>query len=176
MTVNFPEENFGKLDEPWLPNMSQFLRIRIDLMLSSVVAGAFREYLHDAARLVRERGKLLQFLEIRLATRRSKQSFNLCSHSFIQEIAEGMREIAILARGERPLRDFTAFRPMQVSWGVSEQQKKVGDYSCNCTYLGADSLNQVWSQIESVKKPDVERIFSLQEETCNDMGCRLHQS
>jgi hypothetical protein len=85
-------------------------------------------------------------------------------------IAGSMRELALVCRNQEREKNTS----LQVSWGVSEEQKRAGDYSCQCTYLSATYLHRLWSCIYS-NNDDMCRDLVLLEETCQHMGCTLHR-
>ncbi|KAF2022769.1 hypothetical protein EK21DRAFT_95456 [Setomelanomma holmii] len=89
-----------------------------------------------------------------------------------RRIADGMHELSTLCHEQAQTE---GKRPLQVSWGISEEQKRAGDYSCVCTYLCASYLQRLWSCICNDAGEDTYDDVVLSEETCQQMGCKLHR-
>jgi hypothetical protein len=59
-------DSFRGLDQDWLPDMRQFSRIRIDVILPSLTSEILRDYFDAIVGMLRERALSVQILEVRI--------------------------------------------------------------------------------------------------------------
>lgn len=158
------------------------MRIRIDLLLACHtldtilgLTGIICECFRRIATLLQERALGLQFLEIRFGT--YSLPIRLARYKDVikyKAVLEGMREFSENFSRAR-MKISTERGPLNICWGISERQKKAGDYSCTCTYFCARSLEQVWKRVcyrPEIGAEDAECTLAV--ENCRHMGCKLH--
>jgi hypothetical protein len=177
ITVTSTADIFHGFDKNWSPlNMDHFLHIRVDLILHRVTQKIVRECFSRVASLLQEHTQSLQFLEFRIGLLEPQVTSPVREVGFqlvIEDIADGMRGLADFFQ-ESKADESSEYKRLHISWGVSEQQKSVGDYSCACIYLRATYLNQLWSFICGGLVGDSKDVgLAVLEENCQDMGCKL---
>ena len=179
VTVTSIEDKLCDLDQIWLPSMSRFLRIRVDFVLACVTTETMFECFRRVAALLLERALSLQFLEVRIGYSHANASAAVRDHGFAlvvsyDDVANSMRELVPLLQSQER-RKGREYKPLQITWGVSEAQRMQRDYSCACTYLSASFLQRVWSYVRGEPEKDGEAGgLLLAEEDCRPLGCRLH--
>ena len=162
-----------------LPDLGRFLHVRVDVILGAIIPETLIDRLFRVANLLEQRASALQFLELRIASSHVSGTANSHTHSFVHKldssnVLDSIRAIATLVRRMQPRKDFLNLRSLDVNMGISDSQKKSGDYSCHCTYLTADSLEQFWRHELEVTRREKNIEIAITEQTCADMGCKLH--
>jgi hypothetical protein len=179
ITVTSTADIFYGLDKDWSPlNICSFSRIRIDLILDCVTPKILQDCCSSIASLLQAQALSLQFLEVRIGFPSSEVSAGVRGVGFQlqigpDDIVDSMQGFASLLQRSR-LSENTERKPMQISWGINELQKSVGDYSCACIYLRARYLSQLWSFVcDGLSGSNEVASPALSEENCQDMGCKL---
>jgi hypothetical protein len=173
-----PDDYLDQLAQFRLPDVGRFLHVRVDVILGAIIPGTLIDRLFRVANLLEQRASALQFLELRVASLHVSRAANSRNHSFVHRldssnVLDSIRAIATLVRRMQPRKDYLNLRSLDVSMGISDLQKMSGDYSCHCTYLTADSLEQFWRrELKGTRCEDTE--IAITEQTCADMGCKLH--
>jgi hypothetical protein len=129
ITVTSIEDKLCDLSQTWPPSVSRFLRIRVDFILACVtttemIFKCFRR----AASLLLEQALSLQFLEVRVGYSHSNASAAVHDHGFAlmtlyNGVANSIRLFAPLIQNQEQ-RKGRENKPLQITWGVSEAQKK----------------------------------------------------
>jgi hypothetical protein len=180
ITVTSIDDDLNDLSQSWLPRLSCCLRIRVDFIMVDVTAEALLRCFHRVAGLLLKQASSLRFLEVRIGYPQTKASAALRDHGFallvsLEDVARSMYELVpVLTRVEGS--KGAQYRQVQITWGVSEAQKRVGDYSCECVYLKASFLEHIWSRICTSLGEwllDVS-VTTFEEEDCRYLGCRFH--
>ncbi|KAA8620722.1 hypothetical protein A1F94_013201 [Pyrenophora tritici-repentis] len=180
ITVTSVEGDFSDLVQKWSLDMLHFRRIRVDLIMTDITAAAVRMCLCRVASLLKKRVLSLQTLEVRIGYSHMNASAAVRDHGFAllfrrKDIAESMCELAPLLRRQQR-RERRGYKPLQVWWGVSEVQKKAGDYSCACTYLRVSYLQRIWGQVcPKCGTDDGSAVPVSADEDCRHLGFKLHQ-
>jgi hypothetical protein len=177
ITVTSTADIFHGFETNWSPlNIGRFLHIRVDLIFDCITQEIVRQCFSRVASLLQKHAQSLQFLEFRIGFSESQVYSSAREVGFelvIEDIADGMREfVGSFHRSKASVS--TEYKRLQISWGVSEHQKSVGDYSCACRYLCARYLSQLWSFVCGELVGDSEGTGpAVLEENCQDMGCKL---
>lgn len=103
LTITSFEDSFRELAPQWLPHVSRFLRIRVDLLLACVSPETIRGSFHRVADLLQHRAHTLHFLEVRIGYSHANASATIRDHGLAlvaapTDIADGMRELAPLVQ------------------------------------------------------------------------------
>jgi hypothetical protein len=197
ITITSMEDVSDLLEARQLPEISRFLHVRLELVLFSVTSRRVRRCLHNAVTLLRLDILSPRFLQITIAHSHINEPAETSERAYLDMlvkarkpsfvaknvkdkemipcvIADGMRDIALLCREtDRAVRK----ELLHISWGISEDQKRAGDYSCVCTYLCAIYLHQLWRPLYtgcSYGYDSTIPYLIISEETCQHMGCRAH--
>jgi hypothetical protein len=203
ITITSVEDVADLIAAKRLPEIGRFLHVRLELVLFSATSRTVRRCLHNAVTLLRFNVLSPRFLQITIGhshldeyTKNSertymdmlvearKPSFLVSAskgdhHGIMNDkrmipsvIANGMCDFALLCH------EAGREGPLHVSWGVSEDQKMAGDYSCVCTYLCAAYLDQLWRRMYTRHGTGNNATYKdlvLSEERCQHMGCRYHR-
>jgi hypothetical protein len=203
ITITCMEDVVDLLAAKRLPEIGRFLHVRLELVLFSVTSRTVRRCLHNAVTLLRFNVLSPRFLQITIGHSHLDESTETSERTYMDMliearkpsfvvsaskgddhvimkdkgmipsvIANGMREFALLCHETR--REGL----LHVSWGVSEDQKRAGDYSCVCTYLCAAYLDQAWRRMYTGHGNGNNATYKdlvLSEERCQHMGCRFHR-
>ena len=63
-----------------------------------------------------------------------------------------------------------------VGWGVSEEQIKAREFDCDCSYLSANFLDQVWGRAcGRLKSTTADVHVGISEQDCRHFGCIHHR-
>lgn len=167
--------------QSWLPAISCFWRIRLDFDLAQVAADTMSASFSSVSETLAKHAHSLRYLEIRISYSHDEASAALRDHGFAlvvahEDILRCMRKLKSGFAMRESTEGDGGYRPPQVSWGVSEAQRRVEDYHCERTYLNYIYLERLWSlvdvvdsDVESVKEYDSLRML---EEDCHTFGCR----
>jgi hypothetical protein len=200
VTITSAYESFGV---ELLPNVARFSHVRFDLVLFSVTSEILRRCLRSVVQLLRTRTLRPAIAEVRISQSHLGQAAETCERAYLDMLIKNSRSTFIAANLNKPgktmvedmelipcviadgIRELVLFcrekrqavlnRHLAISWGVDEKQKRVGDYSCGCTYLSAAYLEQVWSRIYHNGSNETGNDPALAEATCHNMGCKLHR-
>jgi hypothetical protein len=194
ITITSMEDVSDLLEARRLPEIRHFLHVRFELVLFCVTSTGVRRCLQNAVTLLRLDILSPQFLQITIAhshinepAENSERAYldmlvKARKSSFVAKnetdkkmipcvVADGMRDIALLCcKTDRAARK----EHLHISWGVSEDQRRAGDYSCVCTYLCATYLHQLWRHLSTTYDSTFTDLI-ISEETCQHMGCRAHR-
>jgi hypothetical protein len=179
LTNTCPGDYLDRLAQFQLPDLGRFLHVRVDVMLGAITPETLIDRLFRVANLLEQRASALQFLELRVASPHIFSAANSRNHSFVHKVASSdvlnsIRAIATLVRRMQPRKDYLNLRSLDVSMGISDSQRELGDYSCHYTYLTADSLQRLWRRELVATRGEEETEVAITEQTCADMGCKLH--
>jgi hypothetical protein len=182
LTITSAETGFYDLSQGLLPSLSRFLRIRVDLIVTaSAVAGEIHTCFHRIANLLLHQAPSLRFLEVRIGYSDMSISAAVHDRNLVLELSRGnitrcMFELKPLVQKQEEATG-RGSKPLQITWGVSETQKRNGDYSCECIYLNTSFLKQIWNNMCNGTAQDRhEADEPLCLEDCRLLGCRFHCS
>jgi hypothetical protein len=203
VTITSIEDVADLLGSKRLPEIGCFWHVRLELVLFSVTSRTVRRCLHNAVTLLRFNVLSPRFLQITIGHAHIDDSAETSERTYLDMLIE-TRKPSFVVSGSRGddrgiaqdkltipsviangMRDFALLcheagrgGPLHVSWGVSEDQKRAGDYSCLCTYLCAAYLHQVWRRIYTGHGNGNDATYKdvvPSEERCPHMGCRFHR-
>ena len=183
--VTSTEERLGHLDRMWLPDISRFPRVRFDVTMSSGTPETMFDCFCLLAILLMKRQHLsLQRLEIRLGYSYANASAAVRDHGLalmIQEkdVLQSMRQlvpILQICQGQPSRGQHMEYIWADIGWGVSEEQIKAREFDCDCSYLSANFLDQVWGRAcGRLKSTNADVHVGISEQDCRHFGCIYHR-
>lgn len=184
VTVTSTEDSSRSLQSRWKRCISQFLRIRIDLIMTFVAAEPMFRCFHHVSTLLEQHARSMQFLEFRVGYAYANASAAVRDHGLAlvistKEIVASMGQLASFVQ-QRKRETYNQkdrlCAQIQIIWGVDEAQKKAGDFSCHCSYLSSASLERLWMMaygVTGVKAED--ETIQLSEQNCRHFDCSYHR-
>ncbi|KAH8726697.1 hypothetical protein GQ44DRAFT_725887 [Phaeosphaeriaceae sp. PMI808] len=164
---------FDSLNQDWLPDLSRFLHMRIDLTLDESDPSVTIQSISAISRMFQGRDLSFQFLQIIVAFPKIQSLPRLSKRTVTKGIQCLVPLLDTLVRKSE-----LEYKALNISWGVTDDQKKVGDYSCAYNYLCGNSLQHAWSVVYgklSSSGNNTPQVF-VQVEDCQSMGCKVHSS
>ena len=180
VTITSEEDKLCDLNQSWLPSISRFQRVRVDIILTCATAGTVLECFRRVTWLAStQQTPSLQLLEIRLGYSTANISAAIHDHGLSlvldsKDIARSMRQLALLSRARNNQQN-QEYRRLQIRWGVSTEHVKAGDFSCHCRYLSATFLMLIWTRVcDEMEGKEDNAGIELSEQDCRHFGCAYH--
>jgi hypothetical protein len=178
VAVTSPGNTFVDLKGLSIPDVSRFLHIRVEFVLENIESDVVRKCFAHVTRLLRKCASSLQYLEIRVGHSAGDSLANFCEPNVTKPAAlydnmkRSMLELVPLFENHERTRGIR-FKPLELSWGISEAQRAAGDYSCARTYLTASFLCLLWKHIYGNSEQDESSANPLlvEEERCRCLSC-----
>lgn len=184
ITVTSTEFRLCGVHESWLPRISRFLRIRIDLIMACLTAEAMFECFRHVARLLVQYALSLQILEFRVGYSYASASAAVSDHGVAlvisaEDVVASMGQLVSLVEAQN-IRTSSQRNgecaPIKIIWGVNEVQRKAGDFSCSCSYVTSNCLRQMWQKACGASEVGSEdEVIQLLEQDCRHLGCFYHR-
>ena len=184
ITVVSLEERSGYPKRIWLPDISNFPRVRFDIVMSSGTARAMTECFCFITTLLKNHQELsLHLLEIRLGYSYANASSAIRDQGLAltirrDDVLQCMRQLVPLLQAckRQTVRAQGGVKGLiRVSWGVSKEHMEKGEFDCHCSYLSAYFLEQTWEMAcGRLWKEDEETLEDIPEEYCRNFGCTAH--
>jgi hypothetical protein len=180
ISVTSPRSDFFHLKELSLPKISRFLRIRVEIVLGCMRPDAVRQCFARVTSLLGQYALALQYLEMRVGHSEGDALASFYEPDLAKptirysDMIESMHEFVPLFKSHET-RKGIRFKPLQVSWGISDAQKAVGDYRCARTYFTSNFLCMLWTRVYGTSKQDESsaKALPVEEERCQCLGCKL---